>query len=167
MWRDCRKWHPKTIKVCFRGTQGEGFTLKPPKSQMYLSSENILREVIQELKRQLKKGTIFVFISRVTIIKCMLFSEMFLWKVAALWVRWVLSFFGRAAVDEVRNFSNPIWESTALITRLNFQFSHRYAHKHTHTQNPKWGCSTKQSGSETQKHMDKKERQLLCEVWEG
>lgn len=36
----------------------------------------------------------------------------------------------------------PSRERRALITRLNFQFSHRYAHKHCHTNvlNTKYGC---------------------------
>lgn len=86
-----------------------------------------------------------------------------------------LHFFGRAAVDEVKVFSNPIWKSTALITRLNFQFSHRYAHKHTHThshtQNTKWGRGTKQSPRQAQwykKHtQDKKEKTVIMWGWSG
>lgn len=44
MWRDCRKWHPKTIQVCFSGMRAEGFTLKPPKTMQAESNGSNKRE---------------------------------------------------------------------------------------------------------------------------
>lgn len=76
----------------FLGTQEEGFTLKPPKMMQAESNGSSKQEHTEgghpRIKKVNKKGTTFVFIvtiSWVTIIKCILFSEMFLWKETALW----------------------------------------------------------------------------------
>lgn len=51
---------------------------------------------------------------------------------------------------KLKLFSSPIWRGAALIERLNFQSSRRYAHKHARMQNAKWGRGTKQSPRQAQ-----------------
>ena len=146
MWRDWRKWHPNTIKAnCFWGLRKRDLLQSLPKRcsqiQTWINSGKSSKNGSKKDPQQPPPFVFIITISRVIIIKCILFIEMFLQgrkekkkkKKDCIMDNISLPFFGRAAVDEVKSFSNAIWKSTALITRLNFQFSHRYAHTHRQT----------------------------------
>lgn len=167
MWRDCRKWHPKTIKVCFGDLRRIYFNASQnnaSKVKWVLTSECAAggRARIKKVNlKKKKKGTTLVSIIAISHYQVHVFFKNVPLERDRITSTVSLSFFGRAAAaDEVKTFSNPIWKSTALITRLNFQFSHRYAHKQSGARNAKWGRGTKQSHS-NKKHKDKRERELL------
>ena len=177
MWRDWRKWHPNTIKAnCFWGLRKRDLLQSLPKRcsqiQTWINSGKSSKNGSKKDPQQPPPFVFIITISRVIIIKCILFIEMFLQgrkkkkkkKKDCIMDNISLPFFGRAAVDEVKSFSNAIWKSTALITRLNsLTGTHTRTDRHTHTQHAEykmrpWHKTISQTGSVIQKHTDKKEK---------
>lgn len=62
-------------------------------------------------------------------------------------------------------FSGRIWRGAALIERLNFQSSRRYAHKHARMQNAKWGRGTKRSPRQARGHRKYRQKREAGIMW--
>lgn len=164
MWRDWRKWHPKIIKViCFWGLRKKDLLQKPPRMMQSESNESNKWEYTEGRNLRIKKAnknrsttvTTFVFIitiGRVIIIKCMPFSEMLLWKKTALWATSVFLSLAELLWMKLK-FQQSYLEKHSAYYTAQFPILSQVrtqTHKHTHTQNTKWGRSTKQSPRQAQ-----------------
>lgn len=154
---------------------------------MGLNNKGTLRKVIWVLTRW-KEGegktettqspplSSLIIISRVIIIKCMLFW-VFLWKKTTVWITLVPFSLAELLRMKLKFQQSDLEKHSAyytaqfpILSQVRTQ-THTHTYPLTHTRNTKWSRGTKQSPRQARwyKNTDKKEqeRQLLCEAGEG
>ena len=179
MWRDWRKWHPNTIKAnCFWGLRKRDLLQSLPKRcsqiQTWINSGKSSKNGSKKDPQQPPPFVFIITISRVIIIKCILFIEMFLQgrkekkkkKRTALWITSVFLSLAELLWMKLKVSAMLSGKAQRLLhgsISNSLTGTHTRTDRHTHTQHAEykmrpWHKTISQTGSVIQKHTDKKEK---------